>query len=111
MHAKYKIHEKWDIIEFIRNLTLACLFWSIFLHCFNSCSLGIIYGPMSSHGSFWGLHRDGIIMMSCSTFDGVYMTSVLSIIFLYLKKNDGGPDRNCGLARVIHVPSTLLRKL
>ena len=34
----------------------------------------------------WGLLRDGIIMMSCSAFDGAYMTSVVSVIFLYPKK-------------------------
>ena len=31
-----------------RGLTLAYLFWSSVLHCFNSCNPGIIYGPISS---------------------------------------------------------------
>ena len=31
----------------------------------------------------WGLHRDGIIMMSCSVFYNIYMMVVVSVIFLY----------------------------
>ena len=30
-----------------------------------------------------GLHRDGNIMVSCSASYGVYMTSVVPVIFLY----------------------------
>ena len=60
----------------------------------------------------WGLHRDGIIMVSCSAFYGVYMMSVVSVMFLYPSRNDGGLHRNCTLyTRVIHVPSAFLRKL
>ena len=51
-------------------------------------------------------------MVSCSAFDGVYMMSVVSVIFLYPSRNDGEPHRNCILyTRVIHVPSAFLRKL
>ena len=67
-----------------------------------------MYGKISSRGM--GFHRDGIIMVSCSAFDGVYMTSVVCHILVSIK-NDGGPHRNCGLTRVIRVPSTFLRKL
>ena len=42
----------------------------------------------------WGLHRDGIIMVSCSAFYGVYMMSVVSVMFLYPSRNDGEPRRN-----------------
>ena len=59
----------------------------------------------------WRLHRDGIIMVSCSAFYGVYMTTVASVIFLSPSKNDGGPHRNCSLTRAIRVPSTFLPKL
>ena len=60
----------------------------------------------------WALHRDGIIMVSCSTFYGVYMMSVVSVMFLYPSRNDGGPHRNFTLyTRVIRVPSAFLRKL
>ena len=60
----------------------------------------------------WGLHRDGIIMVSCGAFYGVYMMTVVSVIFLYPSRNDGGPRRNCTLyTRVIHVPSAFLCKL
>ena len=45
----------------------------------------------------WGLHRDRIIMVSCSAFYGVYMTSVVSVMFLYPSRNDDGPHRNCTL--------------
>ena len=54
----------------------------------------------------WGLHRDGIIMVSCGSFYGVYMTTIVSAIFLYPSKNDGGHRRNCSLTRVIRVQST-----
>ena len=37
----------------------------------------------------WGLHRDGIVMVSCSGFFGVYMMSVASVMFLYPPRNDG----------------------
>ena len=40
----------------------------------------------------WGLHRDGIIMVRCSAFHGVYNMSVVSVMFLYPSRNDGGPD-------------------
>ena len=51
-------------------------------------------------------------MVSCSAFDGVYMMSVVSVIFLYPSRNDCGPHRNGILyTRVIHVPSAFLRKL
>ena len=63
----------------------------------------------------WGLHRDGIIMVSCSAFYGVYMMLVVSVMFLYLlypSRNDGGPHRNCTLyTRVIRIPSAFLYKL
>ena len=85
-------------------------FSRVSLHCFNSCTPGIIYGPISSR--CMGVHRDGIIMVSCSAFYGVYMMSVVSVMFLYPSRNDGGPHRNCSLyTRVIHVPSAFLRKL
>ena len=42
-----------------------------------------------------GLHRDGIIMVRCSAFYGVYMMSVVSVMFLYPSRNDGAPHRNC----------------
>ena len=59
----------------------------------------------------WGLHRDGIIMVSCSAFYGVYVMSVVSVR-LHPSRNDGGPHRNCTLyTRVIHVPSAFLSKL
>ena len=45
----------------------------------------------------WELHRDGIIMVSCSAFYGVYMMSVVFVMFLYPSRNDGGPHRNCTL--------------
>ena len=45
----------------------------------------------------WGLHRDGIIMVSCNAFYGVYMMSVVSVMLLYPSRNDGGPHRNCTL--------------
>ena len=38
----------------------------------------------------WGLHRNGIIMVSCSALYDVDMTTVVSVIFLYPSKNDGG---------------------
>ena len=60
----------------------------------------------------WGLHRDGIIMVSCSAFYGAYMTSAVSVMFLYPSRNDCGPQRNCTLhTRVIRVPSAILHKL
>ena len=59
----------------------------------------------------WGLHRDGIIMVSCSAFYGVYMTTVVFCHILVSIKNDGGPHRNCSLTRVIRVLSTFLHKL
>ena len=60
----------------------------------------------------WRLHRDEIIMVSCSAFHGVYMISVVFVMFLYPSRNDGGPHRNCTLyKRVIRVPSAFLRKL
>ena len=60
----------------------------------------------------WGLHRDGIIMVSCSAFHRVYMLPVISVMFLYPSRNDGGSHRSCTLyTRLIRVPSALLRKL
>ena len=60
----------------------------------------------------WGLHRDGIIMVSCSAFYGVNIMLVVSVMFLYPSTNDGGPHRNCTLyTRMIRVPSAFLRKL
>ena len=60
----------------------------------------------------WGLHRDGIIMVSCSAFYGVYVISVVSVMFLYPSRNDGEPHRNSTLyTRVICVPSAFLHKL
>ena len=49
----------------------------------------------------WGLHRDGIIIVSCSAFYGVYMTTVVFCLFLcpYPSKNDGGPHRNCSFKK------------
>ena len=61
----------------------------------------------------WGLHRDGIIMVSCSAFYNLYMTLVVhvSVIFLYPSRNDGGPHRNCTLyTKEICVPSAFLHK-
>ena len=59
-----------------------------------------------------GLHRDGIIIVSCSAFYGVYVMSLVCVMFLYPSGNDGGPHRNCTLyTRVIDVPSAFLRKL
>ena len=99
------------MIEFINPLTLVCLFGRV------SCTALIpasqassMYGPISSH-CMGGLHRDGIIMVSCSAYYGVYVTTVVSVISLYPSENDGGPHRNCSLTRVVHVPSTFLRKL
>ena len=60
----------------------------------------------------WRLHRDGIIMVSCSAFYGVYMMSVVSVMFFYPSRNAGGPHRNCTLyTRVIRVPSAFPGKL
>ena len=61
----------------------------------------------------WGLHRDGIIVVSCSAqFYGVYMMSVVSVMILYPSRNDGGQHRDCTLhTRAIRVPSAFLRKL
>ena len=50
--------------------------------------------------------------LRCSAFHGVYNMSVVSVMFLYPSRNDGGPHRNCTLyTRVILVPSAFLRKL
>ena len=50
--------------------------------------------------------------LGCNAFYGVYMTSVVSVMFLYPSRSDGGPHRNCTLyTRVIRVPSAVLRKL
>ena len=48
MHLSIRDARKWDVIEFIRHPTRPCLFWSSVLHYFNSCTPGIIYGPISS---------------------------------------------------------------
>ena len=52
-------------------------------------------------------------MVSCSAFYGVYMMSVVvSVMFLYPSRNDGGPHRNCNLyKRVIRVPRAFILKL
>ena len=53
----------------------------------------------------WGLHRDVIIMVTFSAFYGVYMMSLVSVMFLY-------PSRNCTLyTGMIRVPSAFPRKL
>ena len=52
----------------------------------------------------WGLHRDEIVMVSCSAFYGVYMMPAVSVMFLYPSRNDGGPHGSCTLC-------TFLRKL
>ena len=50
--------------------------------------------------------------LRCSAFYGLYNMSVVSVMFLYLSRNDSGPHRNCTLyTRVIRVPSAFLRKL
>ena len=50
--------------------------------------------------------------LRCSAFYGVYLMSLVSVMFLYPSRNDGGPHRNCTLyTRVIRVPSAFLRKL
>ena len=60
----------------------------------------------------WGLHRDGIIMVGCSAIYEIYIVSVVSVMFLYPSRNDGGPHRNCTLyTRVICVPSAFPHKL
>ena len=41
-------HSLCSKIEFIRHLISVCLFWSGSLHCFYSCTPGIIHGPISS---------------------------------------------------------------
>ena len=58
----------------------------------------------------WGLHRDGIIMVSCSAFLWHLHDNSSIYHILVSIKNDGGPHRNCSLMRVIRVPSTFLRK-
>ena len=59
----------------------------------------------------WGLHRDGIIMVSCGAYCSISMTKEVCVIFLYPSKSDVGPHRNRGLTKVIRAPSTFLRKL
>ena len=162
-------------------------FGRVSLHCFNSCTPGIIYGPISSrcmgvasrwnyNGDcmikiFWGLagvvtpskppphyeqlsplptpcfktflerslndpptthhatssifhcytplhpppllsHKNVDHTLRCSAFHGVYNMSVVSVMFLYPSRNDGGQYRNCTLyTRVIRVPSAFLCKL
>ena len=58
-------HSLCSKIEFIRHLTRVCLFWSVSLHCFNSCTPGIIYGPISSRcmgvASRWNYNGDSMI--------------------------------------------------
>ena len=54
----------------------------------------------------WRLHRDGIIMGGVVLFYGGYNMAVVSDMFLYQSRNDGGRHRNCTLyTRVIRVPS------
>ena len=58
-----------------------------------------IYHPFSSH-------KNVDHTLRCSAFYGVYIMSVVSVMFLYPSRNDGGPHRNCTLyTRVIRVPS------
>ena len=139
-------------------------FGRVSLHCFTSCTPGIIYGPISSHcmgaASRWNYNGDCMIKifqgagvmtpskpalfeqlsplptftsftattlpihhpfsphknvdhtLSCSAFYGVYNMSVVSTMFLYPSRKDGGLHRNCTLyTGVIRVPSAFLRKL
>ena len=160
-------------------------FGRVSLHCFNSCTPGIIYGPISSRcmrvASRWNYNGECMIKifqggrgdtpsnpppptnnfrlypppvlrcfwkdllmtptpitplqasftatpspsttpspghknvdhtLRCSAFCGVYnIRSVVSVMFLYPSRNDGGPHRNCTLyTRVICVLSAFLRK-
>ena len=59
----------------------------------------------------WGLHRDGIIMVSCSAFLWCLHDNSSILSYSCIHKNDGGPHRNCSLTRVIRVPLTFLHKL
>ena len=59
-------HSLCSKIEFIRHLTYLCLFFGrVSLHCFTSCTPGIIYGPISSHcmgvASRWNYNGDCMI--------------------------------------------------
>ena len=71
--------------------------------------------PFPIHHPFFPLpppHKSVDHTLRCSAFYGVYNMSVVSVMFLYPSRNDGGPHRNCTLyTRVIHVPSAFLRKL
>ena len=138
-------------------------FGRVSLRCFTSCTPGIIYGPVSSHGMGLALrsnyngdcmikifqgaevvtpskppskqrlplptftsftathlpihhpfspHKNADHTLRCSAFYGVYNMSVVSVMFLYPSRNDGGLYRNCTLyTRVIRVPSAFLCKL
>ena len=138
-------------------------FGRVSLHCFTSCTPGIIYDPISSHcigvASRWNfnsncmiklfqgagvvtpskprseqlsplptfifftatplpiyhpfsLHKNVAHTLTCSAFYGVCNMSVVSVMFLYPSRNDGGLHRNCTLyTRVIRVPSAFLREL
>ena len=137
-------------------------FHQVSLHCFTSCTPGIIYVPISSHcmgvASRWNYNGDCMIkifqeagmvtpskppseqlsplptftsftaaplhihhpfsphknvdhILRCSAFYSVYNMSVISVMFLYASRNNGGLHRNCTLYTiVIRVPSAFLRK-
>ena len=97
------------MMEFIRQITVVCLFGRVSFTALNPAPQAsfMVQFPVVA----WGLHRDGIIMVSCSAFYGIYMTTVVSVIFSYPSKIDGGPHRDHSLTRVIRVLSTFLRKL
>ena len=68
------------------------------------------YPPPIHHPFF--PHRNVDHTLRCSTAYVVYNMSVVSVMFLYLSRNDSGLHRNCTLhTKVIHVPSAFLRKL
>ena len=64
--------------------------------------------PLSIHHP----HKNVDHTLRWSAFYGVYNMLVVSVMFLYPSRNDGGLHRNCTLyTRVIRVPSAFLRKL
>ena len=68
------------------------------VHCLNSASQASFMVRFTVVA--WGLHRDGIIMVSCSAFYNIYTMLLavhVSVIFLYPSRNDGGLHRNCTL--------------
>ena len=50
--------------------------------------------PLPIHHSF-SPHKNVDHTLRCSGFYGVYNMSVVSVMFLYPSRNDGGPHRNC----------------